>query len=302
MACKKKPLELVQTAVEFVLGAGLALMVFAFSMRANKEDFIFVASERRLFLISLLSIFMLAPTVAIGVIYWIEPPLVVRVAIASMSISIIPPLLPWKQMQDRGDHHYAVGLTLVAAILAVAFVPAGADLLGRINHHPYGVPPGEIASYVFIIVILPFAAGIAVGYRWKKFSTRIAIPLIKIGGIGTLISTGVVLISAAPDIPHVIGTRTLLAMFIFNIMALGIGHLLGGPDPNRATVLGISTASRHPAIALTIASVNYPGEKFTAAVMLCVAVNLVVTTPYLRWQTRRYAERSPRTDLGTIGR
>jgi BASS family bile acid:Na+ symporter len=293
-------LELVQTAVEIVLGAGLALMVFAFSMRAGKEDFDFVTSERRLFLISLLSIFVLAPTVAIAVIYWVEPPLVVRVAIASMSISIIPPLMPWKQLQARGDQHYAVGLTLAAAILAVFFVPAGADLLGRINHHPYGVPPGEIASYVFIIVVLPFALGIAVGYRWKGFSTRIAIPLIRIGGIGTLIATGVVLISAVPDIPGVIGTKTLLAMILFNVLALGIGHLLGGPDPERATVLGLSTASRHPAVALTIASVNYPGEKFTAAVMLCVAVNLVVTTPYLRWQTRRYAKRDPEIDPDTI--
>ena len=284
-------MELVQTAVEFVLGASLALTVFAYSMRARRSDFLFFLTERRLLLISLLSIFSLSPMVAIAVIEWVEPPLVVRVAIASMSISIIPPLLPWKQLKDKGDRNYAVGLTLVVSVLAVGVVPATADLLGRVSNHPYGVPPWEIASYVLTIVLLPTALGIAFGYRFKGLSNRIAEPLARVAGTGTLVAVAAVLVSVARDIPDVIGTRTLIAFFLFNLIALGIGHLLGGPNPERAVVLGLSSASRHPAVAITIASVNYPGERFTAAVMLCVAVNMAITTPYLRWQMKQREQR-----------
>lgn len=285
-------MELVQTVVELVLSVSLALTIFAFSMRAGKEDFLFFVKERRLLLISLLSVFALAPMVAIAVIYWVDPPLVVRVAIAAMSISILPPLLPWKQLESKGDHHYAIGLTLIVAVLAIAFVPAQADLLGRVNHHPYGVPPGEIASYVGVIVLIPTIFGMSIAYRWSTFAEKVSIPLARIAGIGTLIAVVVVLLSAAKDIPDVIGTRTILAMLLFNVFALGIGHLLGGPNPDRAVVLGISSACRHPAVALTIASVNYPGEKFTAAVMLCVAINMLVTTPYLRWQEKMHERRA----------
>ena len=293
-------MELVRTAIELALSASLMLTIFAFSMRAGSADFLFFIRERRLLLISLLSIFALAPMVAIAVIYWIEPPLVARVAIAAMSISILPPLLPWKQLQAKGDHHYAIGLTLIVAILAIVFVPAQADLLGRVNHHPYGVPPGEIASYVGVIVLIPTILGMSIAHRWKEFSLRVSIPLARIAGFGTLLAVVVVLLSAAKDIPDIIGTRTILAMVLFNLFALGIGHLLGGPNPDRSVVLGISSACRHPAVALTIATVNYPGEKFTAAVMLCVAINLVVSTPYLRWQSRQYAERSRQRHLDTI--
>ncbi len=296
-------MELVQTAVEFVLGSSLALTIFAYAMRADKEDFLFFTHERRLLLISLLSIFVLAPVVAIAVIEWIDIPVVVRVAIASMSISIIPPLLPWKQLEAKGDRHYGVGLTLIVAILAVAFVPMQADLLGRVSNHPYGVPPGEIASYVGIVVILPTILGIAIGRQWSFFAEKVSIPLARFAGAATLVAVAVVLISSAKDIPDVIGTRTILAMVLFNLGALGIGHLLGGPQPDRAVVLGLSSACRHPAVALTIASVNYPGERFTAAVMLCVAVNMLVTTPYLRYQAKKFSRRSAEREqqLATAG-
>lgn len=293
-------MELVLTIVEFVLGASLALTVFAYAMKAEKEDFLFFLDERRLLLISLLSIFVLAPVVAIAVIEWIDIPITARVAIATMSISIIPPLLPWKQLQAKGDRHYGVGLTLIVAVLAVFFVPLQADLLGRVSNHPYGVPPGEIASYVILVVVLPTIAGIAAGAKWKSFRNRVSEPLAHFAGTATLVAVAIVLLASIEDIPDVIGTRTVLAMVLFNLGALGIGHLLGGPQPDRAVVLGLSSASRHPALALTIASVNYPSERFTAAVMLCVAVNMAVTAPYLRWQAKKHQARQSAEETETV--
>ncbi len=295
-------MELVQTAIELLISVSLAATIFAYSTHASKKDFLWFRSEQRLLLISLLSIFALTPMVAIAVIFWIDPPLVVRVAIASMSVSIIPPLLPWKQIQNEGGRHYAIGLTLIVAILAIGVVPASVDLLGKVSHHPYDVAPGEIAQYVFVIVVLPTMLGMAFACRWKDLAERISIPLAKIAGIGTLIAICIVLLSAIGDMPEVIGTRTILAMLAFNLIALGIGHLLGGPDPDRAVVLGLTSASRHPAVAISIASVAFPGEKFTAAVMLCVAINMAITTVYLRWQSRKFDQRNRQTDPDTIAR
>lgn len=295
-------MELVQTAIELLISISLAATIFAYSTRASKEDFLWFRNEQRLLLISLLSIFALTPMVAIAVIFWIDPPLVVRVAIASMSVSIIPPLLPWKQIQSKGDRHYAIGLTLIVAIVAIGVVPASVDLLGQVSHHPYDVAPAEIAQYVFVIVVLPTLLGMAFAHQWKDLAERISIPLAKIAGIGTLVAILAVLLSAIGEMPAVIGTRSLFAILVFNLVALGIGHLLGGPEPDRAVVLGLTSASRHPAVAISIASVAFPGEKFTAAVMLCVAVNMVITTVYLRWQSRKYDERNPGTDPATMGR
>lgn len=285
-------MELIHTAVELVLSLSLMVTLFAYAMKADKDDFLFFRSEYRLLFISLISIFVLAPVIAIALYEWIEPPLAVRVAIASMSISIIPPLLPWKQLKTKGNSQYAIGLTLIVACLAILVVPAAADLLGRVSNHPYHVPPGEIAGYVLQIVLLPTVLGFVVGHRWNHIAERFGAPLARIAGIALLIATVVILASTLPDFPSLLEGKTLLTLVLFNVIALAVGHLLGGPAPTRSVVLALSTSARHPAIALTVASITYPGEKVTAAVMLCVLINMLLTTPYLRWQAKLYDDRN----------
>lgn len=280
-------MALVMTTIQLLLTASLMLTVFANAMRAEREDLLFFSHNRRLLLISLLSIFVLSPVTAIAVIEWIDVSLVIRVAIATMSVSIIPPLLPWKQLEASGNRHYGIGLTLIVAVLTIGLVPLQVDLLGRVSHHAYGVPAWEIARYVLLIVLLPTVIGIGVGARWKSFAQRTAIPLAHFAGVGMLVTSVIVLAAALRDFPHIFSLHAVAAMLLFNLAALGVGHLLGGPERDRAVVLAMSTASRHPALALAIAAVNFPGEKYTAAVMMCVVVNMLVTTPYLRWQSQK---------------
>jgi BASS family bile acid:Na+ symporter len=68
-----------------------------------------------------------------------------------------------------------------------------------------------------------------------------------------------------------------------------VGHVLGGPDPEHAAVLALSTACRHPAIALASAATNYPGEHFGGTILLYLLVSILVGMPYIAWQRRRLA-------------
>jgi BASS family bile acid:Na+ symporter len=55
-------------------------------------------------------------------------------------------------------------------------------------------------------------------------------------------------------------------------------------------VLALSTASRHPGVALAIAHANFPDEKLApAAVLLYLIVSGIVSLPYLRWNRRCHA-------------
>jgi BASS family bile acid:Na+ symporter len=79
-------------------------------------------------------------------------------------------------------------------------------------------------------------------------------------------------------------------MTIFTLAGLGIGHVLGGPDPDHSVDLALSTACRHPAIALTIATTNFPNERFGAIILLYLLVNAIVGIPYVKWQRRQIAD------------
>jgi len=61
---------------------------------------------------------------------------------------------------------------------------------------------------------------------------------------------------------------------MFVVAGLVVGHLLGGPPRDQASVLALSSACRHPMMALTIASANFPDERFGAAVLLYLLVNV----------------------------
>jgi BASS family bile acid:Na+ symporter len=71
---------------------------------------------------------------------------------------------------------------------------------------------------------------------------------------------------------------------VFAFIGIVIGHFLGGPEMENRPVLALATATRHPAIALAIANVNFPDQKQSApAVLLYLLVSAILAVPYLNW-------------------
>ena len=86
-----------------------------------------------------------------------------------------------------------------------------------------------------------------------------------------------------------VGDGSIVAIIIFVAAGLLAGHLLGGPDPENAVVLALSSACRHPAIALTIAAASFPGQRFEGTILLYLVVNALIGVPYLVWHRRQTA-------------
>ena len=63
-----------------------------------------------------------------------------------------------------------------------------------------------------------------------------------------------------PKAMPLIGNGTLLAMLVFCLIGLGVGHLLGGPAPRDRAMLALSSAARHPGVAMAIATANFPDQ------------------------------------------
>jgi BASS family bile acid:Na+ symporter len=118
------------------------------------------------------------------------------------------------------------------------------------------------------------------------------------GRIGKPLSTAAILMLVASVIPVLIvlfpsvaslfGQGIFLVILAFIVAGLAAGHLLGGPGPDDRTVLALSTAVRHPGVALAIESAAFPEEKLVPAVVfIYVILNVMVSIPYLIWQRRR---------------
>jgi BASS family bile acid:Na+ symporter len=89
----------------------------------------------------------------------------------------------------------------------------------------------------------------------------------------------------------------LIAIIGMTIIGLGVGHAFGGPAADDRPVLALATASRHPAVAIAVASTVFPNERLVgAAVIASVLITAIATVPYVR-----LSRRAVRGAVGGIG-
>src|SRR5262249_52023747 len=79
-----------------------------------------------------------------------------------------------------------------------------------------------------------------------------------------------------------LGWASLLALAVMAVVALAIGHLMGGPDPADRKALAVSCATRHVGIAMLAAS-SMQGPRITTLVFAYLVLAAIVTVPYLKW-------------------
>ncbi len=225
--------------------------------------------------------FVIMPIIAVGLARTLALRPAVEIALVALSISPIPPLLPGREQKAGGRPSYALGLMVITGLLSVVIVPAALNLLGRYFTRPFAMPPGAIANVVLKASVLPLATGLAVRAMWPAAAARIVRPADVVGKVLLAIGVVAILAGVLPAALALLGNFTLITVAGFVVVGLAIGHWLGGPEPDQRTVLALSTASRHPVIALAIAKVNFPDEPYLgAAIVLYLLLNLIVGIPY----------------------
>jgi BASS family bile acid:Na+ symporter len=266
------------------------LTVCAFALKASPQDAVYLFRKPGQLARSLLSMNVVMPVFAAVLIAAFDLHPAVKIAMGALSVSPLPPVLPKKGLRSGGKESYTIGLLAAAALLAIVFVPLAVNLLGRIFSIPLALSPGAVARVVLVTVLAPLAAGIAVHSVAPAFADRIAGPVSLVATIMLVAAIVPVLFTQFPAIGSLIGNGTIVGLAVFVVGGLAVGHLLGGPDPEDRTVLALSTASRHPGVAVAIAQANFPEQKLAlAAVLLYMLVSGVVLIPYMIWTRRRRA-------------
>ena len=275
-----------------ILALQLAILgtVFGFGLNATRDDLLYLVRRPGLLLRSLLSILVVVPFLTVVLVKLFDLRPTVEIVLVALAVSPVPPLLPQRETKAGGRRSYGLGLMVVVGIVAIAAVPLVVGLLAHVFERPLAMGPGAIARIVLVAVVLPLVAGMAVRALLPRIAERLNKPV-------RLVANGLLLVAALAlaagswqAIWAAIGDGTVFAIVAFLVAALLVGHLLGGPEPEHSTVLALSSACRHPAIALAIASANYPHEHFGGTILLYLLLNLIIALPYMIWQRRKAAK------------
>jgi len=271
------------------LKAAILGTMFGYGLKATVHDLLYVIRRPGLALRSVLSVLVIMPVLVVTLVKIFDLRTAVEATLVALAISPVPPLLPQKQTKAGGAASYGLGLLILLAAIAIGAIPLWIKLLGYVFDRSLSVDPGTIASIVLIMLLLPLVAGMALHGLFPRVALRLQEPV-------RWLSTGLLVLGALALLAgtwgavwNAIGSGSAVALAGLVMVGLLVGHLMGGPEPEHSTVLALSSASRHPAIALAIASVNYPNEHFVGIILLYLIISAVVCIPYVAWRRRRSA-------------
>jgi BASS family bile acid:Na+ symporter len=273
--------------VKLVLTTGIVLTVLSIGLRAQPADTLLLLRNPRLGVRAMVSMFVLIPLFVIGLALTLQLGPADRAALIALSISPMPPILPRRQAIVGGGGDYAVGLSVLAALVSIVIAPIVVWLVGLLSGVTTVFDPVALLRVLAITVGVPLAAGILIARLWPRtvaLSTmvgRVALALL-------VVSAAVILFKEAPAVADRIGNGILLVTVAIVLFGLLVGHLLGGPDSGNRGALALATSARHPGVAISLATATFPldREAITATVLLFLLTSVVLTLPYVLWRRR----------------
>ena len=283
-----------QRLVLLALQASVFCIVFGFGLKTTAEDLLSLLRRPLVLARSLVAVFVLMPLVAILLSRLFDLRPMVEIALMALAISPVPPLLPQRHSQAGGAAHHALGLVAIFSLSAIVTVPLALEILERAFAVPLSMTPVAVARVVLISSLLPLAAGMLVRATMPRLEPAIEKVVRLIAGVLFPAAVLALIAFTAPAMWALIGHATIIAIVIFVVAGLAIGHAMGGRDADHSRVLALATAYRHPALAVSIAAANFPGERFGGAIVLYLLIGLIVGLPYIVWQRRQLQRQAGR--------
>lgn len=260
--------------------------VFGLGLRATLDDLLYVVRRPGLLIRSVLAVLVVMPMLVVVFVKVFDLRTTVEVVLVALALSPVPPLLPRKEEKAGGLPSFGLGLMLVLALGAIAAIPLSAAVLDRVFERPISMQPGAIARIVVTMVLVPLLAGMVMRRFAPRWADGLDKPMSWIANGLLLIGVALLLIGTWHAVWAATGGGAMLAIVAFVAIGLLVGHLMGGPEQEHSAVLALSTACRHPAIALAIASSNYPDERFGGTIILYLLVSALAGIPYVVWRRR----------------
>jgi bile acid:Na+ symporter, BASS family len=272
-----------------LLNVSIKLIVFSLGLRTATRDATFHFRQPLVLLRSLVAMVVVMPVLAGVVVHALNllPP--VEVTLVVLSVSPVPPILPKREIAAGGLHSHAIGLLVATAVTSIVTVPAAVELFGWAFDQPHRIPATTIARIVGTTILLPLAAGMILRLVRPGFADRLANPISRTGSALLVAGIVPVLFFQGAALLSLIGNGTLMAMAVFAIAGMTAGFLMGGPEWTSRIVLSLSTTLRHPGVAMTIASANFPDQKLVLpAILLYMIVSLLVSSAFLAVASQRH--------------
>jgi BASS family bile acid:Na+ symporter len=283
-----------------VLQASIALTVLGLGLTATWQHAVYLLQRPKLLLRAVLAMNIVMPIVAALMATTFSLPIEIKAALVALAVSPVPPILYKKQIVAGGRREYVVGLLVAMSVLAIVVVPLTVVILDHVFGRAAVIGPAAVARIMLKTVLAPLLVGLMIR-QWIPAAEKASGTLIAVAGTLLVLAAPIALYALWPTTRMYLGNGVALMLAALAALGLGVGHLFGGPLPGDRTALALSTASRHPGIALAIAMSGTAIELNLKSVLAIIVLYLVIATivafPYQKWRARA-AGSAPHVEAG----
>jgi BASS family bile acid:Na+ symporter len=279
----------IKTLVLAAFQVSLLLTVFGFGLRATLDDVLYLVHRPWLLARSLVAMFVVMPMAAVLIERSFDLDRRLEIVLIALALAPVPPMLP-KKAGTLTAQSYPLALTTTMSLLSIAVAQIGVVILGQIVGRTISMSSTAMASIILKAVLAPLLMGMLVRRAIPAVADRLQKPLAIAAGVLLAAATLALLAASASALWALASPSTLVAIVAFVLIGLAAGHVLGGPEPEHASVLALASASRHPGIALALASANFPLDRFGGFILLYLVVTAIVSLPYTKWRKSTMVE------------
>jgi bile acid:Na+ symporter, BASS family len=275
--------------LSLALQFSIMLMVLGFGLTATWQEATYLLRTPRLLARTVVSMNIIMPVIAAVLASIFPLPLEVKAALVALALSPVPPMIQKSQLTAGGRREYVVGLMVAMSLVAIILVPLAVLIFNHVLGSAAAVTPLTVAKIMLKTVFAPLFVGLLIR-QWFPAAEKASGAILAVAGILLILGVALLLIGLWPITRSYLGNGVVLMLAVLAAIGLGVGHLLGGPLPGDRTVLAISTSSRHPAVALAIATSGPLTADLVkqelAIILLYVLAAMILAIPYKKWRAR----------------
>lgn len=273
-------MDILRQILPLIFPVSLGLLVLALALDATRDQLLFLLRRPGLLLRAFLAVSVVVPAAAVAAALLLPLHPAAKAGVVLMAVSPVPPLAPGKELKLGGRKEYVYGLYVAFALLAIGVVPLTIAILGAAFGKDISISVGAVARNLLASVAAPLLIGMALRAWAPRFSARIQPWLSRLSMLLLVVGVIPVLIKAWPAMAASVGDGTILACVLTVAAGLAAGHLLGGADYRDRTALAVAAATRHPGLAMMMASANFQDRQVSAVILVFLLVGLAVVTIY----------------------
>jgi bile acid:Na+ symporter, BASS family len=228
----------------------------------------------------LASVLVIVPMIGIAASFVCGLNLAEKVGVALIVMAPGAPLALRRALGSGTDAGYSTTLQIIATLLAVVVLPLWVVIGNTILGTRGVADAGSVAKQVCLAQLMPLARRVA-----PVRSPRIGTMLGRAGAVLLVVAITSIIV----DLHYsVLAThpRPIIVAVVTTIVALFVGHLVGGPRAEVRHSIAIIGAMRNVGLALLIATINRTPPAVEVIILSYGITAMLIVTAYILWRTK----------------